>query len=70
MSEYAVVFEQASDGGWSAFAPDLPGVVASADSRSEAEVRIVEAIRLYRDELASDGVEVPAPSTEVGVVSA
>jgi hypothetical protein len=28
MSEYVVIYEQADDGGWGAYIPDLPGVVA------------------------------------------
>lgn len=28
VSEYVVIFEQADDGGWGAYLPDLPGVVA------------------------------------------
>ena len=28
MSEYVVIYEQAEDGGWGAYIPDLPGVVA------------------------------------------
>lgn len=34
MSEYLVIYEQADDGGWGAYLPDLPGVAAS-DFRSE-----------------------------------
>jgi predicted RNase H-like HicB family nuclease len=29
MSEYLVVYEQADDGGWGAYLPDLPGVIAA-----------------------------------------
>ncbi len=28
MTEYLVIFERADDGGWGAYLPDLPGVVA------------------------------------------
>jgi predicted RNase H-like HicB family nuclease len=30
MSDYVVTYEQAEDGGWGAYIPDLPGVVAVA----------------------------------------
>jgi predicted RNase H-like HicB family nuclease len=26
MSEYVLIYEQADDGGWGAYVPDLPGV--------------------------------------------
>jgi predicted RNase H-like HicB family nuclease len=40
LSEYVVIFEQAGDGGWGAYLPDLPGVVALGDTRDEVAVRI------------------------------
>lgn len=69
MSEYAVVFERADDGGWSAYVPDLPGVVAAAKSREEAAVRVREAITLYGEELARLGESTPPPRSEIGTVS-
>lgn len=47
MSEYVVIYEQADDGGWGAYLPDLPGVVALGATCEEAAERIQEA--LYRD---------------------
>ena len=44
MSEYVVVFERADDGGWGAYVPDLPGVVALGASREEVSARIKEAV--------------------------
>jgi predicted RNase H-like HicB family nuclease len=62
MTEYAVVFEEAQDGSWSAYVPELPGVISAADDPDQLEAGIREAIALYR-EAASDaerasGVEV------------
>jgi hypothetical protein len=34
LSEYVVIYEQAPDGGWGAYLPDLPGVVALGASRA------------------------------------
>jgi predicted RNase H-like HicB family nuclease len=28
LSEYVAIYEQAEDGGWGAYLPDVPGVVA------------------------------------------
>jgi predicted RNase H-like HicB family nuclease len=69
MSEYAVVYERADDGGWSAYVPDLPGVVAAANSREEAAIRIREAVTLYGEELARHGEFPPPPRSEIGTVS-
>lgn len=70
MSAYAVVFDLADDGGWSAYAPDVPGVVASADTRVEVEVRMQEALAIYRRELDRVGEASPAARTQVGIVRA
>ena len=70
MSDYAVVFERADDGGWSAYAPDVPGVVAAADSREAVEHRMREALRIYAEELARRGQSPPAPRSEVAVITA
>ncbi|MDP9384164.1 MAG: type II toxin-antitoxin system HicB family antitoxin [Actinomycetota bacterium] len=61
MSEYVVVYERAEDGGWGAYLPDLPGVVALGDTRQEASERIREAVALYVEELANLGQSLPEP---------
>jgi hypothetical protein len=51
MTAYAVIYEPAADGSWSARAADLP-VYAVGDSREEAEREIRAAITVHLDELA------------------
>jgi predicted RNase H-like HicB family nuclease len=68
MTDYLVIYEQASDGSWSASAADLP-VFAVGDTRPEAEGRIREAIAFHVEGLRQDGLEVPAPTGTTGVVS-
>ena len=70
MSEYIVIFEQAKDGGWGAYLPDLPGVVALGDSRAEAEAGIRDALRAYAEEMQALGRELPQPAHAVGTVHA
>jgi predicted RNase H-like HicB family nuclease len=70
MNDYAVVFERADDGSWSAYAPDVPGVVAAAGTRDEAEVRMREALQLYGEELARQGESPPTPRSEIAVIRA
>jgi predicted RNase H-like HicB family nuclease len=66
MSDYVVVFERAEDGGWGAYLPDLPGVVALGTTRSEVAGRIREALDAYAEEMARLGRSLPDPvaSTE------
>jgi predicted RNase H-like HicB family nuclease len=46
MTDYVVIYEQASDGSWSVSAADLP-VFAVGDAREEAESQIRDAIVFY-----------------------
>lgn len=66
MTAYVVIYEQAEDGGWGAFLPDLPGVVALGRSRSEVAERIQEALTAYSEEPRLRGEPLPAPHHEAG----
>jgi predicted RNase H-like HicB family nuclease len=63
MHEYLVIFEQAADGGWGAYAPDLPGLGVAAETREEVATLIREGITIYIEELLADGLPIPAPTT-------
>ena len=67
MSEYVVIYEQAEDGGWGAYIPDLPGVVALGATRAEASELIAEAV--YSRDRRERGQAMPAPHHAVGVVA-
>jgi predicted RNase H-like HicB family nuclease len=59
MRDYLVIFEKGKDGGWGAYAPDLPGLGVAAETREEVATLIREGIRLYLEELQEDGLPVP-----------
>jgi len=69
MSEYVVIYEQAEDGGWGAYIPDLPGVVALGVSRSEVAERIEEALSAYVEELRRQGATLPSPHHSAGTLA-
>lgn len=62
MSKYLVIIERDEEGGYSAWAPDLPGVVAAADSYDECLRLMREAVGFHLEGLREDGEPVPAPS--------
>lgn len=64
---YAVVIEKVASN-YSAYVPDLPGCVATGDTREDAEREIREAIRFHLDGLREDGVQPPPPSSHVEYV--
>jgi predicted RNase H-like HicB family nuclease len=69
MSEYVVIYEQSEDGGWGAYLPDMPGVVALGATRSEVAERINEALSAYSADLQERGQSLPEPRHVAGVVA-
>jgi predicted RNase H-like HicB family nuclease len=69
MREYLVIFEQGKDGGWGAYAPDLPGLGVAAETRVEVETLIREGIKIYIEELREDGLPIPAAVTTAELVT-
>jgi predicted RNase H-like HicB family nuclease len=61
MTGYAVIVEQADDGGYGAWCPDLPGCVALGDTIEECLAEMREAIILYIEVLRERGEDVPQP---------
>lgn len=70
MSEYVVVFERAGDGGWGAYLPDLPGVVALGSTREEVAERIREAVDAYAQEMAALELPLPKPVATTETIQA
>jgi predicted RNase H-like HicB family nuclease len=68
LREYAVLYER-GERNWSAYVPDLPGCVATGNTREETEQRIREAITFHIEGLLMDGEPVPEPTVEAGSVS-
>lgn len=58
-----VVLEPSEDGGYTAIVPALPGCISEGDTRKEALDNIVEAIRLYLENIDNDSSF--APDAEV-----
>ena len=64
---YAIVIEKA-EGNYSAYAPDLPGCVATGATISEVESEMREAIAFHVEGLREDGLPVPAGESHVEYV--
>jgi predicted RNase H-like HicB family nuclease len=69
MRDYLVIFEQGKDGGWGAYAPDLPGLGVAAESKEEVAKLIREGIAIYIEELRADGLPIPEPVTTADRIS-
>jgi predicted RNase H-like HicB family nuclease len=68
MRGYVVIFEGDDESGYSAYSPDLPGVIAAGETRSEAERLMVEAMAAHIAMLRQAGQPVPEPSEAANVV--
>ena len=66
---YAIVIEKAENN-YSAYAPDLPGCVATGETVDEVEAEMAEAIRLHIEGLKEDGLPIPAPTAIAEYVEA
>jgi predicted RNase H-like HicB family nuclease len=68
MTGYVVVFEGDDQSGYSAYSPDLPGVVAAADTREETEALMREAMSEHIAILRQTGQPVPEAAAAVTIV--
>ena len=64
---YAIVIEDAG-ANYSAYAPDLPGCVATGATVQEVEQNIREAIEMHLAGMRGDGDPIPLPSSQVEYV--
>jgi predicted RNase H-like HicB family nuclease len=62
--KFAAVFE-VTETGWSAYAPDLPGLGVAGESFEETEQLMREGIEFHIEGLRADGERVPEPTTRV-----
>ena len=66
---YAIVIEKTEEN-YSAYAPDLPGCVATGATPEETEEAMREAIRFHIEGLLEDGLPVPASESRLAYVEA
>lgn len=70
MMQYTVILEQADDGSFSAWVPDLPGCVSTGDTRDEALAMIREAILGHIELMREAGEAIPPPRSMASVIQA
>jgi predicted RNase H-like HicB family nuclease len=63
--KYAIVIEHRPGSNYSAYAPDLPGCVATADTLEEIRRLMREGIAFHLEGMREDGVPIPEPTTLV-----
>ena len=68
MSRYLIIIEgppatEPPGGNYSAYAPDLPGCVATGDTMEKTELLMREAIELHLEAMRAAGDQIPEPTT-------
>lgn len=59
---YGIVLEETFNN-FSAYAPDLPGCVATGKTKEEALANIIDAIKFHIQGLKEDGLDIPEQKT-------
>lgn len=67
MYRYLIVVEKAGKN-YSAYAPDLPGCVATGDTREAAEANMRDAIEMHVNGLREDHENIPEPQASAEYV--
>lgn len=67
MRKYLVIFEK-TDTGYSAFVPDLPGCIATGESKGIVEELIYDAIQFHIEALDEENLPIPEGSAESEVL--
>ena len=68
--EYLVIFEECSDGRYSAYVPDLPVCFTVGDTLEETKENIKETIKLYMEDLKEIGKEISQPPPKMAEYTA
>jgi predicted RNase H-like HicB family nuclease len=62
MSKYLVIIEEAAEN-FSAYSPDVPGCVATGDTRDEAIAVMRDAMTAHLKGLREEGLPIPPPTS-------
>ena len=65
--KYAIIYERTATG-YSCYAPDLPGCIATGATVEETRERMSEAIEAHLALLRADGDPIPEPSTRADYI--
>lgn len=64
MVRFAIIIEKATDGGYGAYVPDLPGCVGMGSTKEEVIANIAEAIQFHIEGMKAEGIPIPMPNAE------
>ncbi len=67
MKKYLIILEK-TETGYSVYVPDLPGCIATGETREIAEENIYEAIKFHLNGLKEENMLMPENKSEAGTL--
>ena len=67
MQKFLIIIEK-TDTGFSAYVPDLPGCVATGETKAIVEINIFDAIQFHLEGLKEEGLSIPESKSEAEVL--
>jgi predicted RNase H-like HicB family nuclease len=67
MASYTAVFEQAEDGMWGGYFPDLPVILVNGTSLEEAHANARSGLELWLEDMKEQGLPIPESVTRAQV---
>ncbi len=65
MARYTAIFEQAGDGSWGGYFPDLPVILVNGSTLEEVQENARTGLELWIDDMKEQGLPIPEPTTQV-----
>ena len=65
MANYTAIFEQADDGTWGGYFPDLAVILVNGGTLEEAQANAQSGLAMWIEEMKQQGLPIPEPATHV-----
>ncbi len=65
MTNYTAIFEQAEDGTWGGYFPDLPIILVNGSTLTEAQQNARSGLEMWIEDMKEQGLPIPPPSVKV-----
>jgi predicted RNase H-like HicB family nuclease len=65
MTNYTAIFEQAEDGTWGGYFPDLAAILVNGSTLEEAQENARTGLEFWIEDMKEQGLPIPSPTTRV-----
>jgi len=65
MANYTAIFEQAEDGTWGGYVPDLAVILVNGSTLEEAKENARTGLEMWIDDMKEQGLPIPPPTVHV-----